>query len=94
MLATLQSIERATGGWGMSMRFFHVPYLLDGPWYDTWLTAAVVVFALFVYGIWHGIVYIHHPPRHGVVMTAPQCRPVTRQSRGGRDEFPREPPQG
>lgn len=57
MLAALQSIERATGGWGMSMRFFRVPYLLDGPWYDTWLTAAVVLFALFVYGIWHGIIY-------------------------------------
>ncbi|MBR7827317.1 hypothetical protein KDK95_13450 [Actinospica sp. MGRD01-02] len=57
MLAALQSTERATGGWGMSMRFFRVPYLLDGPWYDTWLTSAVVLFTLFVYGIWYGIVH-------------------------------------
>jgi hypothetical protein len=57
VLTTLQAIERATGGWGMSMRFFQVPYLLDGPWYATWLTSAVGLFALFVYGMWYGIVY-------------------------------------
>jgi hypothetical protein len=30
-LAALQAIERATGGWGLSMRFLRVPYLLP-PW--------------------------------------------------------------
>ena len=57
VLAVLQAIERATDGWGLSMVFFRVPYLLGGPWYATWLTSAVVLFALFVYGMWYGIVY-------------------------------------
>ncbi len=32
VLAALQAIERATAGWGLSIRFFRVPYLLNGPW--------------------------------------------------------------
>jgi hypothetical protein len=57
VLTALQAIERATGGWGLSMQFFRVPYLLNGAWYATWLTAAVGLFAVFVYGMWYGIVY-------------------------------------
>jgi hypothetical protein len=57
VLTALQAIERATAGWGFSMHFFRVPYLLNGPWYATWLTSAVSLFALFVYGMWYGIVY-------------------------------------
>jgi hypothetical protein len=57
VLTALQAIERATAGWGLSMHFFRVPYLLNGPWYATWLTSAVSLFALFVYGMWYGIVY-------------------------------------
>ena len=57
VLTALQAIERATGGWGLSMHFFRVPYLLSGPWYATWLTSAVGLSALYVYGMWHGIVY-------------------------------------
>jgi hypothetical protein len=57
VLTALQAIERATGGWGLLMQFFRVPYLLNGPWYATWLTSAVGLFALFVYGMWYGIVY-------------------------------------
>jgi hypothetical protein len=56
VLTALQAIERATGGWGLSLHFFRVPYLLNGPWYATWLTSAVGLFALFVYGMWHGAV--------------------------------------
>jgi hypothetical protein len=56
LLTALQAIERATDGWGLSMHFFRVPYLLNGPWYATWLTSAVILFALFVYGMWYGIV--------------------------------------
>lgn len=56
-MTALQAVERATGGWGMSMLFFRVPHLLDGPWYDTWLTSAVVLFAVYVYGMWHAIVF-------------------------------------
>jgi hypothetical protein len=52
-----QAIERGTGGWGMSMGFFRVPYILDGSWYLTWLTSFVALILLFVYGIWFGLVY-------------------------------------
>ncbi len=56
-LTVLQAIERATGGWGVRMGFFRVVYLLDGPWYLTWLTSFVGLTLLFVYGMWFGIVY-------------------------------------
>ena len=56
LLTVLQAIERATDGWGLSLHFFRVPYLLDGPWYATWLTSFVCLFAVFVYGMWYGIV--------------------------------------
>jgi hypothetical protein len=56
VLTALQAIERATGGWGLSLHFFRVTYLLNGPWYATWLTSAVGLFAVFVYGMWYGIV--------------------------------------
>ena len=56
-LTVLQAIERATGGWGGAMHFFRVPYILDGPWYLTWLTSFVALALLFVYGMWFGIVY-------------------------------------
>jgi hypothetical protein len=52
-----QAIERATGGWGLHMGYFRVPYLLDGPWYLTWLTSFVALTLLFVYGMWFGLVY-------------------------------------
>ena len=32
-----------------------MPYLLNGPWYATWLTSFVGLAALFVYGMWYGI---------------------------------------
>lgn len=57
VLTVAQAIERATDGWGVSMHFFRVPYILDGPWYLTWLTSFVALALLFVYGMWFGIVY-------------------------------------
>ena len=56
-LTALQALERATGGWGAGMHFFQVPYILDGPWYLTWLTSFVALALLFVWGMWFGIVY-------------------------------------
>ena len=56
-LTVLQVVERATGGWGMRMGFFRVPYILQGPWYLTWLTSFVALALLFVYGMWFGLVY-------------------------------------
>jgi hypothetical protein len=55
VLTMLQAIERATGGWGLSLQFFRVPYLLNGPWYVTWLTSFVGLSAVFAYGMWYGI---------------------------------------
>jgi hypothetical protein len=56
VLAALQAIERATNGWGMSVTFFRMPFGLNGPWYDTWLTSSVGLAAAFAYGMWYGIV--------------------------------------
>jgi hypothetical protein len=56
-LAGLQAVERSTDGWGISMHFFQVPYILSGPWYLTWLTSSVVLGLLFVYGAWFGLVF-------------------------------------
>jgi hypothetical protein len=56
-LTVLQAIERATGGWGMDLHFFRIPYVLDGPWYLTWLTSFVGLSLMFIYGMWWGLVY-------------------------------------
>jgi hypothetical protein len=56
VIAGLQAIERVTGGWGRSITFFRVAHLLNGPWYDTWLASFVGLSALFLYGMWYGIV--------------------------------------
>jgi hypothetical protein len=58
LLAGLQEIERATGGWGLAVFFFRVDYILDGPWYLTWLTSFVALMFSFVYGLWWGLVYV------------------------------------
>jgi hypothetical protein len=52
-----QALERATGGWGLAMGFFRVPYILNGPWYLTWLTSFVALTLMFAYGMWFGLVY-------------------------------------
>ena len=57
VLTALQAIERITGGWGEHLYFFRVPYILDGPWYLTWLTSSVALALLFAYGMWFTIVY-------------------------------------
>jgi hypothetical protein len=57
LLTALQAVERATDGWGANMHFFQVPYILNGPWYLTWLTSSVGLALMFVWGMWFGIVY-------------------------------------
>jgi hypothetical protein len=52
-----QAVERASGGWGLKMGFFRVPYILNGSWYLTWLTCLVTLTLLFGYGMWFGLVY-------------------------------------
>jgi len=57
VLTLLQPIEAATGGWGIHLHFFRVPFLLEGPWYQTWLTSFVGLALMFVYGMWCGLIY-------------------------------------
>lgn len=73
VLTALQAIERATGGWGLSMSFFRVPYLLDGPWYATWPTSTVGLFAMFVYGMWYAVVHSRWGTLGTVVFIAAQA---------------------
>jgi hypothetical protein len=56
-LTALQAIERGTGGWGMRVHFFRVPWIMDGPWYQTWLMSFVLLVLFFLYGMWYGLVY-------------------------------------
>jgi len=56
-LTVLQLIERATGGWGLNLDFFRVPYLLAGPWYLTWLTSFTGLALMLAWGTWFGIIY-------------------------------------
>jgi hypothetical protein len=56
-LTVLQLIERGTGGWGLNLHFFRVPYLLAGPWYLSWLTSFVGLALMFAWGMWFGIIY-------------------------------------
>jgi hypothetical protein len=56
-LTVLQAVERATGGWGLSLHFFRVPWIMDGPWYQTWLTSFVLLVLFFLYGMWYGLVF-------------------------------------
>jgi len=72
VLTGLQAIERTTGGWGEAMHFFRVPYILNGPWYLTWLTSFVALTLLYVYGMWFGIVYRRWSLPGGLVFAAAQ----------------------
>ncbi|WP_181777413.1 ABC transporter permease [Amycolatopsis pittospori] len=56
-IVVFQAIEKATGGWGLGLNYFRVPWLLDGPWYLTLLTAFVFLTLMFVYGMWYGLIY-------------------------------------
>jgi hypothetical protein len=56
-LTALQALERASGGWGLSLHYFRVPLIMDGPWYQTWVTSFVLLVLFFLYGMWYGLVY-------------------------------------
>lgn len=56
-LTVLQLIERGTGGWGLNLHFFRVPYLLAGSWYLSWVTSFVGLALMLAWGMWFGIVY-------------------------------------
>jgi len=72
VVAIGQVVERATGGWGIKMGYFRVPYILDGSWYLSWLTASAAFILLFAYGMWYGLVYRRGGPVGTVVFGAAQ----------------------
>jgi len=55
-LTVLQALERASGGGGSSLHFFRVAWIMDGPWYQTWLTSFVLLVLFALYGVWYGLV--------------------------------------
>ena len=56
-IVVLQMTEKATGGWGLGLNYFRVPWILDGSWYLNLLTAFVFLTLMFVYGMWYGLIY-------------------------------------
>ena len=56
-LTVLQLVERATNGWGLNLHYFRIPWIMDGPWYETWLTSFVLLVAFVLYGMWYGLVF-------------------------------------
>jgi hypothetical protein len=56
-LTVLQALERASGGWGISLHYFAVPWIMNGPWYQTWVTSFVLLVLFFLYGMWYGLVH-------------------------------------
>lgn len=56
-ITVFQAIESGTGGWGVNVHFFRIPWLLDDSWYLTLLTSFVLLVLMFVYGMWYGLVF-------------------------------------
>ena len=56
-LTALQALERVTSGWGVGLHFFRVAWIMDGPWYQTWLMSFVLLVLFFLYGMWYGLVW-------------------------------------
>ncbi|WP_410659752.1 ABC transporter permease [Amycolatopsis sp. lyj-112] len=72
-IVVFQVIEKATGGWGLGLNYFRVPWLLDGPWYQTLLTSFVFLTLMFVYGMWYGLIYRRASVLGVVVFAAAQA---------------------
>lgn len=50
-------LEGLTGGWWMNGHFFRVPWILDGAWYQVLLTSFALLTAVFLFGLWSGLIY-------------------------------------
>ena len=57
VLAVLQVVEGATGGWGLGVHFFRMPHNLAGPWTLNWLTSFTALALMSAYGMWSGMIY-------------------------------------
>lgn len=73
VVAIGQALERATGGWGIKMAYFRVADVLDGPWWQSWLTASTAFLVLFAYGMWYGLVYRRNGLPGTVIFAAAQA---------------------
>jgi hypothetical protein len=57
ILTLLWWIEGLTNGWGLQLHFFRVPWILDGPWYQIWITNFALLALVFLLGLWLGLIY-------------------------------------
>ncbi len=57
ILTVLNLVETTTDGWGFNGMLFRIPWLLDGPWYQTFLSNSVGLILSFVLGMWASIIY-------------------------------------
>ena len=57
MLTVLWWVEGLTNGWGLQLHFFRVPWILDGPWYQAWITSFALLSLVFLVGLWLGLIY-------------------------------------
>jgi hypothetical protein len=57
ILTVLWWVEGLTNGWGLQLHFFRVPWILDGPWYQAWLTSFALLSLVFLVGLWLGLIY-------------------------------------
>lgn len=57
LLLLLVRIETATGGWGINLRFFSLPFLLQDGLFAQWLVYTVPFLALSAIGVFAGVVF-------------------------------------
>lgn len=57
ILTALWQLETATGGWGVDVHFFHIPWLIDSSWYAALLTNFVLLIFSWLAGMWFGLLY-------------------------------------
>ncbi|MFK0071647.1 hypothetical protein [Arthrobacter woluwensis] len=50
-------VELATHGWGMDGYFFRVPFLFDGPWWQSLIVSFVITLFFFTLGFWGATLY-------------------------------------
>ncbi|MBM9468856.1 hypothetical protein [Nakamurella leprariae] len=57
LVAVLAEIEMTTRGWGVNLRFFAIPWLLDGPWYQNLATSFILLMLFMAAGMWSGLIH-------------------------------------
>ena len=57
LLTLLWALEGVTGGWGLDVHFFRLPWLLSGSWFQALLTNFVLLVFCWLAGMWLGLIY-------------------------------------